>query len=96
MPAHGWLLALLTVGPLTALMQDAGRSAAGLWLSEARSDGGLGGWVQVRDDGTASLGFGAVIEGKYTGEKRNRRRIFECAMRGGYLKFSTRTMSLPA
>jgi hypothetical protein len=76
MQVFGWLLALLTVAPLTAHMQDSGGSAAGLWLSETRSDGGLGSWVQLRDDGTASLGFGALIEGTYTMEGASLRRAF--------------------
>ena len=44
--------------------QQSDRST-GMWLSESRSGGGLGSWIDLRPDGTAQFGFGAVVEGTY-------------------------------
>lgn len=37
----------------------------GLWLGEARTEGGLGNWIEFRQDGTAQFTFGAMVEGTY-------------------------------
>ncbi len=41
--------------------QDAKGSLVGLWLGEARTQGGLGNWIDFHADGTVELGFGALI-----------------------------------
>lgn len=37
----------------------------GLWLGEARTEGGLGNWIEFRPDGTLRFAFGAMVEGTY-------------------------------
>ena len=41
--------------------QDATGSVVGLWLGEARTQGGLGNWWEFHADGTVEFGFGAVV-----------------------------------
>jgi len=50
----GWLLQ-----PLGA--QDPKDSVVGLWLGEARTQGGLGNWIDFHADGTVEVGFGALV-----------------------------------
>lgn len=41
--------------------QDAKDSVVGLWLGEARTQGGLGNWIDFHGDGTVEFGFGALV-----------------------------------
>lgn len=41
--------------------QDAKGSVVGLWLGEARTQGGLGSWIDFHADGTVEVGFGALV-----------------------------------
>ncbi len=40
-------------------------SVVGTWLGEARTEGGLGNWIDFREDGTCLYGFGAILDGTY-------------------------------
>ena len=71
---RSWLLGLVGVPTvLTALVFLAAfdvhprqnTDVAGLWLGESRSRGGLGHWLDLRTDGTAQYGFGALVEFTY-------------------------------
>lgn len=53
------VLITLLLQPVAA--QDATDSMVGLWLGEARSQGGLGNWMEFRADGTVEFGFGALV-----------------------------------
>ena len=74
--ARGPYSGIVVFAPVAGHSQASLQSAAGLWLSEERSQGGLGSWVELRDDGTAWLAFGALIEGTYTMEGASLRLVF--------------------
>ncbi len=63
MPVYATLLALSCLTHLTGQATDRGGPVVGLWLAEAVSKGGLGSWLEVRADGTASVSFGGLVQG---------------------------------
>ena len=77
MPVFATPFALLLVAHPTGDAQEVGHSAVGVRLGEARSQGGLGSWVELRDDGTVSVSSGALVEGTYTIEGSSLRLVIQ-------------------
>lgn len=50
--------------PMATMQADDG-GLAGIWIGEARTEGGLGNWIEFRPGGAAQWAFGAVVEGTY-------------------------------
>lgn len=62
------LAASALVGSPIVRAGEESASVVGLWLGEARTEGGLGNWIAFRPDGTAEYSFGALIDGTYRTE----------------------------
>ena len=57
------VVALLGVLPVRA--EETSSSPVGLWLGAARTQSGLGNWIEIRSDGTVQFSFGALVDGTY-------------------------------
>ena len=58
-----FVLALVAALIEPGAAQGTDASVVGLWLGEARTQGGLGNWIEFRADGTLEAGFGALVGG---------------------------------